>query len=83
MSEIIVYLHNNGYFVILDITLPSQDRNNGWVFIYNYLSKGEDENNLIAKMWWAKFFGIFYQKQVSLKDNVYMGIKEMSLDGFN
>ena len=48
-----------------------------------YLGKGEDESNLIAKLWWAKFCGIFYQKYVLLKDNVYMIIKDMSLDGYS
>ena len=62
MSEIIVPLHNISHFVMLHFTLPSQDRNNGGVFIYSYLVKGEDESNLIAQFWGAKFFGIFYQK---------------------
>ena len=75
MLEIIAPLHNNNRFVMLHITLPSENRNNGGVFIYNYLGEGEDESNLIDKMWRNKFFWIFYQKQVLLKDNVYMGIK--------
>ena len=83
MLEIIVPLHNNGHFLMICVILLSQDRNHGGVFIYKYLGKGEDESNLISKMRWAKFFGIFYQKQALLKDNVYMGVKDMSLVGFN
>ena len=67
MSEIIVPLYNNGHFLILHITLPSQERNNGGVFIYNYLGKGEDESSLIAKMW-ANFLGS------SIRNNLYSKI---------
>ena len=49
MLEIIVPLPNNGHFVIFHVILPSQDRNNGGVFIYNYIGKGEDKSNLIAR----------------------------------
>ena len=83
MLEIIVPLNNNGHFVTLHVILPYQDKHNGGVFVYNYLVKGEDKINLTAKMWWAEFFGIFYQKQILLKDNVCMGIKDISLDDFN
>ena len=64
MLETIAPLHNNGHFVMLHVILQSQDKNNGGGFIYDYLPKETDENNLIPKMWWAKFFGIFYNKSI-------------------
>ena len=83
VSEIIVPLHNNGHFVMLHVILPYKDKKNGGGLIYDYLPKETDENNLISKMWWAKFVGIFYQKQVLLKYNTYMGVTDMGLDGYN
>ena len=68
---------------MIDVILPSQERKNGEVFIYGYLGKRVNESNLRAKIWRAKFFGIFYNKQVLLNGNVYMGVKDRSLDGHN
>ena len=83
MAEVIVPLHNNGHFVMLDVILPSQERNNGEVFIYDYLGKVVNERNLRANLGWAKFFRIFYKRQVLLNANVYIGIKDTSLDSYN
>ena len=82
MSQVIVTLHNNGHFFILHITVPSWDKKNGGGFIYDCLPKQVDAYNLIFKMRWAKFFGIFYQKQVLIKDIVYMGVTDIGLDGY-
>ena len=75
ISEIIVPLHNNSHFLMIHVILPSQK--NGGGFIYDYLVKEVDESNLISKMWWAKFFGIFYIKKFFLNDNVFMDVADM------
>ena len=60
MSEAIFHVHNNDHYIMLDIILPSTERSNGEVFLYDYLNKGVNKNNLRAKMWSAKIFVIFY-----------------------
>ena len=79
ISQVAVPLHNNGYFVMIDVIPPSLEITNGEVTIYEYL---HTENNLGENMWLAEFFGIYRKDDQLLSKNIYMGIKDMNLDRF-
>ena len=50
MSEVIVPIQNNGHFGRIVVILPSVERANGELFIYDHLDKGVNENNLRKNM---------------------------------
>ena len=51
------------------------------VKMYDYLKIEHDHNNLSAKILWA-ILGIYRPVQQLLDKNIYIGISDMTLDGF-
>ena len=61
ITQVVVPIHNNGRFIIIDFFLPFIKRAHGEVIIFDYLNKGVNQTNLRAKIWHAKFFSIYWK----------------------
>ena len=64
ITHICAPIHTSNHYVLLDVILPNEDNKNGYVSIYNYHRNIRTQSLDIARMWWAKFFGIYSKEKL-------------------
>ena len=84
VSHVVVPIHNNNHFDMLDVFLFSHERPNFQVTLYDYLDSGDKAKNLREKMWWAQYFGIYHQNEnLAVGQTEYIDILDMIPTEFN
>ena len=81
----------NQHWVVLDVVLPNNDFENGYVGITNHSPITEEEEELekvrfinhssyYAKMWAAKYFGIYHMDSNGVNPSeIYLGYRDMNV----
>ena len=81
IPDVVVPIHNNNHFVMIDVFLPFDKIPNSQFNIYDYLDSWDKNKNWVQKCG-ELIFGIYYQANSWFRENKYMGILDMNPAGF-